>query len=878
MSSEPGGDTVLMSLIDSALAQSPENRIAFIENLRVTHPDLYPEVRSRVDWEVRMGSFLRQPILRDVPGSVFRPGDLVADRFYIVGEVGRGGMGVVYQAEDRKLNRTVALKCGMRGFAARLTPEARAALEVSHPNVCKLHELHTAQTPSGAVEFLTMEFVAGETLKARIDRVGPIPAKSAADIALAICQGLGQAHARGVVHGDIKAGNVILEAGADGVAREAGPVRPVLMDFGLARLTAASGDRRGDEAVGGTHQYMAPELLAGASPSVRSDIFALGVLFHYMLTGKAPDRSRKFDLPGPWKKLIPRCIETDPQTRFASVEQIAAVLSRRGSVARFLLAAAAVLLLIAVYLLWRGPATAETPVRLAILPVQVEAGSVPWAPGLGADIAVRLSGIRRRFTVISPEELQRARVRTAAEAGTALRATHVMRISVRSDGAHIETTSVVVDAGSGETLRELRGEYGANDQARLARALLATVTGAFRLRSGVPRESVATPAYADYVQGVALMRRDRPDADGAIGFFRRAATLDPQSALPWAGLAEADIQKFRSGAGPHWLDDAEVNAAKARSINSDAPAVALVTGAIDQEHGRYESAIANFSRAVELDPGNANASRLLAGAFEKTNRISEAAATYRKAIDAQPDSYGPWRDFGSFYLFRNQFADSERMYRRAGELAPTLPEAHMALGLALMMQGKFAPAEQSMLKALSLGRTPQILLNLGALYYAEERYEDAFRFFTESLQAGPPTVVRYRDLGDALRHLGRAAEAGNAYRQGIALAEDELSRDPRRAYPRAQLGLLLAHTGERRRAEFEFAEALVLEPENALVLREAILGYEALKERDRALALVRRAPAGILKELVRNPDVPELRTDGAFRGIMEKLDFQSNPR
>jgi eukaryotic-like serine/threonine-protein kinase len=867
MSHEPSGDTILMSLVESALGRSGHERKEFIETVRVTNPELYSEVRSRVEWEERMKSFLCDPILPNAAGAIFQPGELVGERFLIVREAGHGGMGVVYEAEDRKLNRTVAIKCGMRNFASRLTPEARAALEVSHPNVCKLHELHTAQTASGPVDFLTMEFVRGETLKTRLDRDGPFSPKTARTIALQICQGLSQAHARGIIHGDIKAGNIILEETAEGA------LRAVLMDFGLARLTEPSGSVRGAEVPGGTLHYMAPELLEGGSLSVASDVFALGVLLHYMLTGVAPVANIRVDLPAPWKRIIVRCIEVDAKRRFESVDQIAAALNRRRSVTRSLLAAAMAVIAVLGYLIWRAPDNAGAPVRLAVLPVRVQGSPVPWAAALGADIAGRLSGVRKRFTVIRPEEAQRARVDTPEQARAALRATHVIRIALKNNGAQIDTTATVIDAASGQTLRELHGDYVSGDQAVLARALLATVTGAFRLRSGVPRESVAAPAYGNYVQGVALMRLERPAADAAMPLFRKAMEADPQSALPWAGLAEAELQKFLSGAGRHWLDDADAHAAKARSINSDALAVVLVTGEIDQEHGRYESAIANFGRATELDPGDARAWGLLARVFERTDRAAEAAATYQKAIAAQPDSYWPWRDLGRFYFFRNQFHEAEKMYRRASELAPTLSDTHMDLGLALMEQGKFPEAERSMLKALSLSRTSQTLLNTGALYYEEGRYDEAARLFAESLKGGPATIVRYRDLGDALRHLGRRMEARTAYNRGVALAEEELSRDPRRAYSRAQLALLLAQMGERRRAEFEFAEALVLEPENALVMREAIIGYEALGERDRSLALLRRAPSGTIAELNRNPDVPKLREDPAFQDMIGKLKF-----
>src|ERR1019366_135983 len=160
----------------------------------------------------------------------FAPGTIPGKRFRIVRPVGSGGMGMVYDAYDLKLDRRVAVKCARPGQRLRLPPEARAAREVSHFNVCKVHELHTLSTPGGEVDCLSMEFIEGSTLSQRIHAAGPLPAGEAREVARQICAGLAQAHRQGVVHGDLKCGNIILARSPEG------SMRAVITDFGLARI------------------------------------------------------------------------------------------------------------------------------------------------------------------------------------------------------------------------------------------------------------------------------------------------------------------------------------------------------------------------------------------------------------------------------------------------------------------------------------------------------------------------------------------------------------------------------------------------------------------------------------------------------------------
>ncbi|HLK62262.1 MAG TPA: tetratricopeptide repeat protein [Bryobacteraceae bacterium] len=826
----------------------------------------------------------------------FAAGTLLAGRFRILRVAGSGGMGFVYESLDEKLNQHVALKCAKPGYGDRLPPEVRAAREVSHFNVCKVHDLHVAATPLGEMEFLSMEFIDGQTLSERIERDGPVPDREAREIARQICAGLAQAHRQGVIHGDLKPGNIIL------VSQPRNASRVVITDFGIATMKPLDG---GPMAAGhgGTPDFMAPELFRGERTSVASDIYALGILFHVMLSGHAPKRigiaDEPFmngpvkagstadtitaepvlianvwqramdDLPAHWSGLIARCIAPRPEDRYGSAEAVSHALQPRRLLLKGSGLAAAMVALAFGYWQWSTP-PAGPPVRLAVLPFSVEGDPIPGTEGIGLDVANRLSGARRNFTVISPREARRYGVETPLNAKNMLGATHVLETRLRRTGAMIGASATLTDLASGRPLgRPLDGTYAAGDSAALAKAVLATVTGAFELRARAPVESVSGEAYPQYIQGMYLLQQDGSNSDQAIGHFQKAIELEPRSALPYAGLAEAQIQKFDKREGPQWLEMAAANVAKAEAINADSVPVLLVSGKLQESHGAYEPALRAFARATELDPNNPEAWRRLAGAFDKANRTDEAIATYRRAMKAQPNYYGNFLSLGNLYWYRGEFREAEDLYRRVAIIAPDLSAGHMDLGLALTEQGRFQEAEVSLLHALRLSRSPRALMNVGALYYAEERYAEATGFFEESVASGTPSAIRYTDLGDGYRHLGRSQEARKAYGLARDAAREEVIRNPLLADSRMLLALVSALLGDLPSARFEASQALSMEPENAMVMRDAVLMYEVLRQREESLRVLRRAPRWLLTELSRQPDVKDLQQDSRFQELIQ---------
>ncbi len=210
-----------------------------------------------------------------IPVGGFTPGMVLADRYRIIGLLGRGGMGEVYRADDLKLGQPVALKFLPKALAddpvrrEHFYAEVRIARQVSHPNLCRVYDIGELD----GRHFLTMEFIDGEDLASLLKRIGRLPGDKAIDVARQLCAGLAAAHDKGVLHRDLKPANVMID----------GRGRVRITDFGLAM---AVGEEVPSGDASGTPAYMAPEQFAGKGASVRSDIYALGLVLYEIYTGR----------------------------------------------------------------------------------------------------------------------------------------------------------------------------------------------------------------------------------------------------------------------------------------------------------------------------------------------------------------------------------------------------------------------------------------------------------------------------------------------------------------------------------------------------------------------------------------------------------------
>jgi tetratricopeptide (TPR) repeat protein len=348
----------LKPLVREAIDLAAEERPAFIRRACGDDVELMRNLERLVQAEDEATQTPDTPLAQIFPayGPRFTAGQVLLERFRIVRPIGRGGMGEVFEAEDLQLG-LVALKTIGPGIAtssqsfARFRQEVQLARKVSGPEVCRIHELYLLPAAEGhaATAFLTMEYLDGVTLSERLKKGGPLPLKDALRIALDICEGLRLVHAQGIIHRDLKSSNIML-------CGEGTSLRAVLMDFGLARDFSADHDsarKPGDKgnyaetipgAILGTPAYMAPEQFEAKPVSPATDIYALGIVLYELVTGMrpyaptpvaaairraqrpAPPSTLDRSVPRKWDRVIQRCLQYEPASRFQSGEEVARAL------------------------------------------------------------------------------------------------------------------------------------------------------------------------------------------------------------------------------------------------------------------------------------------------------------------------------------------------------------------------------------------------------------------------------------------------------------------------------------------------------------------------------------------------------------------------
>jgi tRNA A-37 threonylcarbamoyl transferase component Bud32/TolB-like protein len=529
---------------------------------------------------------------------IFPIGERVAGRYRIVRPLAQGGMGQVYEAEDLMLKERVALKVMRPGYGSprtateRFRREAQLARRVTHPGVCRLFDVGTHRGSSGREDvFLTMELIHGETLAARIRRDGPLAAPDAEPIVAQLVAALAVAHRAGVVHRDLKSGNVML-TGGDG-----GRLRVVVTDFGLAKAVAPDAHAvTQSAAMLGSPAYMSPEQVQGRSLTAASDVYSLGVVLYEMLTGVVPftgetpfvvANRRLTDRPRPprdrvatidarWNDAILRCLAVDPARRFARVEEILEAIHgrtprRRG---RFLgwiaasMAAAGVAAAVGVRATTarhgvtppRPPAPAairrEQP-AVAVLGFRNLSGrdDTAWlSTALAELVTTELDGaeglrplpmgliasVKRNLTIddAEPDGAVLAKLRGATGASFVVGGSYV----ARGDGGVVEVSIDVHDTTTGA--RTLRTTISGTESSlvglaqRIARRLLATLGGRVHGSDDARAAAPSDPAVARlYFEAVDALRAG--DYARARTMAERAAALAPADPLVQLTLGRA---------------------------------------------------------------------------------------------------------------------------------------------------------------------------------------------------------------------------------------------------------------------------------------------------------------------------------------------------
>lgn len=880
MESTPEHDERVMKVVAQALVRSPAERESFLRLECDTDPDLYREIAETLDWEERMGAFLREPLIAlTVVGRPFEPAEVIEGRFEIVRVIGEGGMGVVYEAIDRKRNQRIAIKSAKPGFQRLLSPELEGALKVRHPNICLVNQIHTTKTDKGDVDFLVMEFLQGETLSAHLEKNGKLGPVEALDIARQLCAGLSEAHRSGIIHGDLKSSNIIV------CSNEDGSLRPVITDFGLA-----SGAHQPSGEFGGTPGYMAPELWRGEKPSRASDIYALGVILYKIVTGCLPFESETLasqplrppvpstfakGLDPRWDRVLHECLSDSPAARPSSAAQVIARLEKR-PLRKAPLIVVAVLAVAAL-----TPPIRERVIdyvlpanmRLAILPFQGPPEATVIGDGALQDVSDRLRhlpSVRRTLVVIPPTEELRNSVQTSEQAHKILHATHALQTSVRREGDQYFVQASVIDLATLAHLGDFSARYSNATIGALPSALAGEVSLALRLRSAAVPESLSAEATPPYDKGLYLLRNDEQTYEEAIALFREAARLDPHSPLPQAALVEALVVKFNRTKEHSCLVEAQQALQEAESLNPDSARVRLADGLLNLTSGQLEKALEDYRRAQDLEPRNVDALLGIAAVYDKSDMPDKAAEAYKRAIGLDPGYYRPYQVQGVFFYNRGRLPDAAVQFQKVIERAPGVFNAYSNLGAIMTDLGNYTEAERALTQSLNLRVTAPALNNMGAIRAYQKRDSEAAEFFERAVAMEPFDYVTIDNLADSYRRLERTPAAREAYRKALNLALTDLAENPSQGDPRGFVAYCAARLGDRRRAEAEIVQALKSSPGVKTVIENAVLTYEALEQRDRALAVLNNATPDLLHELERHPDLADFCQDPRFLELVAK--------
>lgn len=683
---------------------------------------------------------------------------LTVAQYRITGKLGEGGMGVVYRAEDSRLERTVALKFLSPDMLddgeakARFLREARAAASLDHPNICTVYEIGEEQGRA----FIAMAFIEGETLR---DMVGkrPLPLAAALDIAVQACEGLQAAHKRGIVHRDIKSANLMLTPES----------KVKVMDFGLAQLAGQSRLTRSRTTLG-TAAYMSPEQAQSRAVDHRTDLWSLGVVLYEMIAGQmpfqgeneaavlyavvhsspAPVTELRAGLTAALDRVLGKAMAKDPDDRYQHADDLLVDLRalQKGAPvsapARFrrrnllIGAGAAGAAAIGVALSLR---TGSSPARissLVVLPLENLSGNPEqeyFADGMTDALTTGLSKIASLRTISRSTAMQyKGSKKPIREIAKELRVDAVVGGSVAREGARVRVSAQLIDASTDQNIwaesyeRELASILTL--QGEVARTIASKVSATLRPEEAkllAGSRQVNPQTYEAYLKGLFWMNKGTPEAfDKAVIFLQEAVDKDPTDPLAYAGLA---IGYATAG---HLMDSPDYKVPRARAAAQRAlqlddtladahVALGVIEGYRDFQ---WEAAERRFKRAIELNPNYPFAHFQMGWLHVLYDRFDEAIASGKKTLELDPLSVvNYW--VTDFYRQSRRFKEAITETSRAIEMNPNVYTARIVLANTYSDMGRHVEAIEEYKRAVAIA--PGMFGYLGAEYAVAGRIDEA---------------------------------------------------------------------------------------------------------------------------------------------------------
>ena len=806
------------TLLQAVLERPAGERDAFLRRACAGDEALEEEVRSLVASQQQAGSFLEGPAMEmaardlarqgeDVEGSPDRLIGRTVSHYRIVELLGRGGMGVVYKAEDTRLRRFVALKFLSEHLAGdaealnRFGREARAASALNHPNICTIHDIGEQDGRS----FLVMEYLEGATLKERIAG-RPLPADTLLALAIEIADALDAAHAAGIVHRDIKPGNVFITAPAGGRASHA-----KVLDFGLARPGVRERDDEPITAPGaalGTTAYMSPEQAFGKPLDARTDLFSFGLVLYEMATGARflPGARISAAVPPQLERILSKCLEHDRDLRYRHAWEIRADLERlkRGTgrpafakpwKALVPSAAVGLALLGAGYVYFHRPPKLTDRDTIVLADFVNTTGDPVFDGTLRQGLAVELA--QSPFLgLVSDERIQRT-LRLMRQPPDARLTPEIAREVCERTASAAVLEGSIAPLGSryvlGLRARNCRtGDVLDQEQEQAARKedvlnALSRMASRFRNRAGeslatiekhsTPLAEATTPsldALKAFSTGLQVLHSS--GAVGALPHFKRGIEIDPQFAMAhvylgrmYADLGEAALSAYST-----------LKAYQLRDRTSDREKFWITAAYDTQVTENLERARQTCELWAQTYPREAMPHNMLAGIILPVlGRHEQAAEEAGKAIDLDPDSSISYILLAAGYQALDRLEDAGNALERAARRNLDPPYALLMRYDFAFLRGDQAGMERA--AALARGRPgPEewIVHHAGFVLAYSGRLEQARgmarRAADLALQASHRETAALYRAGMALWEgfFGNAAEAGRTAADALELSDD----------------------------------------------------------------------------------------------------------